>query len=141
MLPRLDDLIRFTDGRADHADGVLDAPTRDGAVHQKANEAQGLALASVPDLLREMAAAAHSKMRARRMGDHQIPLLIEDFLDWLLQMPLRIALAFEQVTGPSIVATLPKGIADAGAVFTSDKNSHQKSNGSTVSAGAEKAEP
>ena len=141
MLLRLDDLIRFPDGRADHADGVLDAPTRDGGVHQKTNEAQGLALAPVPNLLREMAAAAHSKMRAGRMGDHQVPLLIEDFLDWLLQMPPRIAFAFEQITRPSIVAALAESIAHAGAVFTGDENSHQKSNGSTGSAGAEKAEP
>ena len=124
MLPRLDDLIRFANGRADHADGILDAPTRDGGVHQKADKAQSLALTAVPDLFREMAAAADSKMRAGRMGNHQVPLLIEDFLDWLLQMPLRIALAFEQITGPGIVATLPEGIANAGAVFTGDENSH-----------------
>ena len=141
MLPRLDNLIRFSDGRADHADGVLDAPTWDGGVHQKTNKAQGLALAPVPDLLREMAAAAYSKMRARRMGNHQVPLLIEDFLDWLLQMPLRIAFAFEQITGPSIVAALAESISDAGAVFTGDENSHQKSYGSAGSAEAEKAEP
>ena len=124
MLPRLDDLIRFPYGRADHADGILDAPTRDGGVHQKANKAQGLALASVPNFLGEVAAAAHSKMRAGRMGNHQVPLLIEDLLDRLLQMPLRIAFAFEQITRPSIVAALAESIADAGAVFTGDENSH-----------------
>lgn len=75
------------------------------------------------------------------MGNHEVPLLIENLFNWLLQMPPRIALAFEQIAGPSIVAALPESIANAGAVLAGNKNSHQKSNGSSASGCAANAEP
>jgi hypothetical protein len=67
-----------------------------------------------------MPAAANGKMRTRRMRHHQIPTISQYILNRLLQMPLRISLAFQQITAPCVMPAPAKCIADAGAVFTSN---------------------
>jgi hypothetical protein len=52
------------------------------------------------------------------MGDHQIPSIAQHILDWLLQVPLRVTFAWQQVTAKSKMPATPKGITDTGAVFT-----------------------
>jgi peptide deformylase len=59
------------------------------------------------------------------MSDHQIPALIEDLLDWMLQVPTGIGLALEQITAPCVMTMAAEGIAHSAAVFTGDKDSHQ----------------
>ncbi len=54
VLPRLDDLIRRADDRADHADGVLNAPPGDRGIHQQAHEVESFSL--FPLLAMEVAA-------------------------------------------------------------------------------------
>ena len=44
VLPRLDDLIGWADGRADHADGIFNAPTRDWGIHEQAHEVESFSL-------------------------------------------------------------------------------------------------
>ena len=56
-------------------------------------------------------------MRAWRMRNHQIPSITQHFLDWLLQVPLRIAFAWQQIAAKSKMPATPKGITDTGAVF------------------------
>jgi hypothetical protein len=63
-------------------------------------------------------------MRAWRVGDHQIPAVAEYLLDWMLQVPLRIAFAWQQVAAKSIVAMAAKCITDAGAVFAGNEYPH-----------------
>ena len=63
-------------------------------------------------------------MRAWWMRNHQIPTVAEYFLDWLLQMPLRIAFAWQQVTAPCVVAMAAERITHAGAVFAGDEHPH-----------------
>jgi len=60
------------------------------------------------------------------MGNHQIPSIIENLFDWVLQMPLGICFAFEQVARPRIMTTAPKCVANPAAVFTGDEDSHQR---------------
>ena len=56
-------------------------------------------------------------MGAGRMGNHQIPSVAQNLLDRLLQVPLRIAFAWQQVAAKSKMPATPKGITDTGAVF------------------------
>ncbi len=56
------------------------------------------------------------------MGNHQIPTVAEHLLDWLLQMPLRIAFAWQQIAAKSKMPATPKGITDTSAVFAGNKN-------------------
>ncbi len=55
VLPRLDDLIGWADGRADHADGVFNAPARDWCIHQQAHEIESFSLLAL--LAMEVSAA------------------------------------------------------------------------------------
>jgi hypothetical protein len=56
-------------------------------------------------------------MGAWRMGDHQIPSVAQHFLHWLLQVPFRVAFAWQQVAAKSKMPATPKGITDTSAVF------------------------
>jgi hypothetical protein len=51
------------------------------------------------------------------MGNHQIPAVTQHILDWLLQVPLRVAFTWQQVAAKSKMPATPKGITDTGAVF------------------------
>jgi hypothetical protein len=73
-------------------------------------------------LAMEMPAAGHRQMRAWWMRNHQIPSVAQHLLDWLLQVPLRIAFAWQQVAAKSKMPATPKGITDTGAVFAGNKN-------------------
>ena len=55
VLPWLDDLIGWTDGRADHADGIFNAPTRDWGIHEQAHEVESFSLLAL--LAMEVSAA------------------------------------------------------------------------------------
>jgi hypothetical protein len=68
-------------------------------------------------LAMEMPAAGHRQMRARRMGNHQIPAITKHLLYRLLQVPLRVAFAWQQVTAKSKMPATPEGITDTSAVF------------------------
>jgi hypothetical protein len=59
------------------------------------------------------------------VGNHQIPALVENLLDWLLQMPTGIGLALEQIATPCVMAMAAEGITHSAAVFAGDKDSHQ----------------
>jgi len=63
-------------------------------------------------------------MRAWWVGNHQIPAVTQHLLDWLLQVPLRIAFAWQQVTAPPVVAIAAERITDTGAVFAGDQYPH-----------------
>jgi hypothetical protein len=114
--PRLDDLMGGGDGSADNAHRILDAPAGDRCRHQQAYKVQCLNLLTL--LTVKMPAAANRKMRTRRMRHHQIPAISQHILNRLLQMPLRVGLAFQQVAAPCVMPATAKCIADAGAVFT-----------------------
>jgi hypothetical protein len=66
------------------------------------------------------------------MGNHQIPTVAEYLLDWLLQVPLRIAFAWQQIAAKSKMPATPKSITDTSAVFAGNKNA-QGSEGCGVS--------
>ena len=72
----------------------------------------------------EVAAAGHREMSAWWMSNHQIPAITKHLLYRLLQVPLRIAFAWQQVTAPCVVAIAAKSITDAGAVFAGDEHPH-----------------
>jgi hypothetical protein len=92
--------------------------TGDRCRHQQAHEVESFSL--FPLLAMEMPTAANRKMRARRMRHHQVPAIGQYLLDRMLQMPLRVSLAFQQITAPCVMSAPAKCIADAGAVFTSN---------------------
>jgi hypothetical protein len=116
--PWLDDLMGGGDGSADNAYRVFDAPPIYWCRHKQAHKVQRLNLLAL--LAVEMPTAANGKMRTRRMRHHQIPTISQYILNRLLQMPLRIGLAFQQITAPCVMPAPAKCIADAGAVFTSN---------------------
>jgi hypothetical protein len=58
------------------------------------------------------------------MGNHQIPSVAQHFLHWLLQVPLRIAFAWQQIAAKSVMAMAAERITDASAVFASDEHPH-----------------
>lgn len=70
----------------------------------------------------EMPATRYRQMGAWRVSDHQIPSVTKHLLDRLLQVPLRIALAWQQIAAKSKMPVTPKGITDTGAVFAGNKN-------------------
>ncbi len=72
-LPRLNQLRGGGNGSADDADRVLNAPAIDRRCHQQSHEVEGLSLILL--LAMEVPGAADSKMRAWRMGNHEIPSL------------------------------------------------------------------
>ncbi len=72
-LPRLNQLRGGGNGSADDADRVLNAPSVDRCSHQQSHEIEGLGLLLL--LAMEVPGAADSKMRAWRMGNHEIPSL------------------------------------------------------------------
>jgi len=51
------------------------------------------------------------------MGNHQIPAIAEHIFDWLLQVPLRITFAWQQIATKSKMPAMPKSITDTSAVF------------------------
>ena len=93
---------------------------RDGGVHQEKRTDERPGLGARPNLLREMATAAHGKMRAGRMGDHQVPLLIG-----LLGGCCRCRCgspSHSSRSGTRHRGRACESIACAGAVFTSREN-------------------
>jgi hypothetical protein len=105
-------------GSADNAHRILDAPPIYWCRHQQAHEVQRLNLLLL--LTVKVPAAANRKMRAWRMRHHQIPAISQYILNRLLQVPLRIGLALQQIAAPCVMPATAKCIADAGAVFTSN---------------------
>ena len=61
-------------------------------------------------------------MGAWWVGDHQIPAITQHLLNWLLQVPLRITFAWQQIAAKSKMPATPKGITDTSAVFAGNKN-------------------
>jgi hypothetical protein len=114
-LPRLDDLMGGGNGAADDADRVLDAPPIYWCRHQQAHKVEGFRLFTL--LAIKMPAARYRQMRAWRVGNHQVPAIAKHLFDWLLQVPLRVALAWQQIAAKSKMPATPKGITDTGAVF------------------------
>ena len=114
-LPRLDDLMGGGNRAANNADWILDAPAVDRCRHEQPHKVQSLGLLAL--LAMEMPAAGHRQMRAWWMGDHQIPAIAQHLLYWLLQVPLRVAFAWQQIAAKSKMPATPKGITDTGAVF------------------------
>ena len=55
VLPWLDDLIGWADGRANDADGIFNAPAGDGSIHEQAHEVESFSL--FPLLAMEVPAA------------------------------------------------------------------------------------
>ena len=76
---------------------------------------------------REVPAAAHCKVSTGRMSDHKVPAIVQQLFNRALIVPSRICLTLQQITRPSVVAMTAEGIADAAAVLTSDKDTHQTS--------------
>ena len=121
-LPRLDDLRWWRNGAANDADRVLDAPPVYRCGHKQSHEMERLGLLTL--LAMKVPAAGHRQMGAWWMGDHQIPAIVKHFLNRLLQVPLLIALAIEQIAAPCIVAMAAERITHAGAVLTGDEHPH-----------------
>jgi hypothetical protein len=121
-LPRLDDLIRWPDGGADHAHRIFDAPAWDRCIHQQAHKIERFGLLLL--LSMEVARSADGEVSAWRVGDHQIPADVEHLLDGLLQVVARISLTLEQITTPCVMAAAPEGIPHSTAVFAGDQHPH-----------------
>jgi len=113
--PRLNDLLGGGNGSADNADRILDTPAVDRRSHQQPHEVERFCLLAL--LAMKVAAARYRQMRARRMGNHQIPAIAEHIFDWLLQVPLRITFAWQQIATKSKMPAMPKSITDTSAVF------------------------
>ena len=90
-LPRLDDLIGTTDGRADDGHGILQCDPWNGGIQESAHKIQGRSL-FLP-LVLEPPRSADGQMRAWWVGNHQIPSFIQDLQDVPLVMMWRIVLA------------------------------------------------
>src|SRR6478736_7004474 len=116
-LPRLNDLIRLANFAADDAHRILYADPAYLTIlkavwlHQVAHELQRLRL--LLPLVLEPASAADGKVRAWRVSNHQIPMLIcgQDLPHITLVMEWRIIIRWQQITAPRIVPTATKGPA------------------------------
>lgn len=113
--PRLNDLLGGGNGSADNADRILDTPAVDRRSHQQPHEVERFCLLAL--LAMKVAAARYRQMRARRMGNHQIPTIAKHLLDRLLQVPSRITFAWQQIAAPCVVAMAAECVTDTSAVF------------------------
>lgn len=104
---RLDDLVRLSIKSTHDANGILDDDLRDVGVDHSHEEVDTFLLSTVFTLLCEPCGAADREVGAWRECDHHIPSVVEVFEDVVMDVPLRIPFAWDDVAGPRIVAEFP----------------------------------
>jgi hypothetical protein len=108
--PRLDDLVWLANAAADDADRVLQRYALDGRVKQTLHKRQRRCLAPVGTLCSKVFGAADSYVSARRVGDHQVPTVVDDVEHiTLVVWPRRICR--QQIAGHCVVPALEKSVA------------------------------
>ena len=108
--PRLDDLVWFADMAAYDTHRIFQRYALDGRVKQTLHKRQRRRLAPVCTLCCEVFGAADSYISARRVGDHQVPTVVDDVKDiTLVVWPRRICR--QQIAGHCVVPALEKSVA------------------------------
>ena len=130
VLPRLNDLRGLRDAGRDDADRILQGNLGDGTTKERANEVEGGLLK--PLLTFEPSSAADREMSARRMCNHQIPIVAEKRRDITYDVLPR-TLRGEEVTRPRIVTASRECVTDRARKLTRDEDFHaSKPNASAV---------
>lgn len=107
-LPGLDDLIWLSDLRADDADRILYRNMLDRSLHKRLYEAQSLFLLCL--LVLEPPGARNGQVRARRVSNHQIPVVVDDVHHVALVVKFWIFLAGKEIAGISIESPISECI-------------------------------
>ena len=121
VLPRLNDLRGLRDAGRDDADRILQGNLGDGTTKERANEVEGGFLK--PLLTFEPSSAADREMCARRMCNHQIPIVAEKRRDITYDVLPR-TLRGEEVTRPRIVTASRECVTDRARKLTRDEDLH-----------------
>lgn len=121
ILPRMHDLVRTTIPRAHNRNRILKADARDRSRSQLLEKIQRLTLLFVP--LRKPSRTTHRQIRARRMGNQQIPAEAED-MSHITHKMLSGALTWQQIATPRIMSQRCKGIPDNPGKFARHEYSH-----------------
>lgn len=121
--PRLNHLRGLADSGAYDAHRVLKRQARRLGIEQTLHELKRLLLDPRCPLCREVPSTRHRQVRARRMGNDQIPAVIDVAQHVALNVLTR-RLGREQVTTDRVVATGRESITNAPAVLTGHQDVH-----------------
>lgn len=120
-LPRLNDLIRLPNAGGNDRNRVLNRDPRDGRRQQEPDKLKGRGLFRL--LEREPPRTASGKVRARRVGHHQVPAIAK----YIANVTLVVGagnIGREKIAGHGVMTRSGEGIADAAAVLAGYKDSH-----------------
>jgi hypothetical protein len=123
-LPRLDNLVRLAYLAADDADGVLYGDAFNRRIHEGLNEIQGALLATVRNLLCEVAGAGYRQIGAGRVGNHQVPSADQMIENVTSQVVRAGILCREQIAAPSIMPKFAERPTHNPGKFTGYQNLH-----------------
>ena len=121
-LPRLNDLIRLPDLRRDHGYRVLDCNPGDRRCHEKTDKIERPLLPTIRDLLCEMPRAAHGKVCAWRVSDHQIPAQAKQIAYVSRDVEKTVVFAWETITRPRIKPAFAERLTDDAGELAGNEN-------------------
>lgn len=126
-LPWLDDLIRLSYSAADQAYRVLQGDFGYGGIQQKVNEGQCFVLFLTPVF--PPTGTGGGQISAGRMGDHDVPSIINDVPDIADVVFAVAAGAFcrQNITRYGVMPPISEGVSDNAAKFTCHKDTHHRS--------------
>ena len=118
------DLIGFADAGADTAGGVFEGYALDGCIEEEADEGKGFfGLGRAAGAAFVPVEAGGAEVGAGRVGDEEIPRVVEDVADIALVVIAGRG-GWQEVAGPRFVSGGGKGIADCAGKLTGHKHSH-----------------
>jgi hypothetical protein len=113
----MNNLVRLPYPARNHGHRIFQRNAWDCGIQKSADKSQRLFLFALFFL--EPSRPTDGQMRARRVGNHQVPTLIQHVANVALDMLAR-PFRRQQVTGPRIRTTRRKRITDDAAKLTSD---------------------
>jgi hypothetical protein len=120
----LDYLIGFADAGADTAGGVFEGDPVDGRIEEELDEGEGFfGLGRAAGAAFVPVEAGGAEVGAGRVGDEQIPRVVEDVADIALVVIAGRG-GWQEVAGPCFVTGGGEGIADGARKLTGHKHSH-----------------
>ena len=123
IFPRLNCLVRIAPTFVELASRIFDGDVENGRIAKSKNKVRCRIRFQLPLWTPPPPRTSPTQELARRVCHHQIPMLPVGNFDCVpLDMPSRITLCRQQVTGPRIEATRTESIADNRAVFAGDKH-------------------
>lgn len=114
--PGLDDLVGPADVAGDDRPGRLQGLEADGGGQQGADEGECPALAAVGDLGGEVSGTGDGEVGVWRVGDHQVPALVEQFA-YVADDVFAFGFGGQQVAAHRTEADTGQGVADAAGEF------------------------